>query len=78
MSRKHFTVQQLYLVASVREIKNLLKAAKASQRLARKANDPTRDNHCVVLRMETAPGWADQGAEQISAPSFNIAIANLK
>lgn len=68
---------KLYFVLSVRDIKALLTAAKANQKRYRRRNDLSKDNHTIVLHLETAPGWTAYGEEQISTASLLRAITDL-
>lgn len=66
---------KLYFVLSVREIKQLLKVAEASRDLARRKSDRKKDNHCVVLDLETVDGQTSCGAEQVSTASFHQSLS---
>lgn len=68
---------KLYFVLSVREIKQLLKVAKASRDRARKKSDRSKDNHTIVLNLETVDGHAHQGAEQVATISLHQSLAKL-
>jgi hypothetical protein len=65
---------KLYFVLSVREIKQLLKVAEASRDQARTKSDRKKDNHCIVLDLETVDGHTSRGAEQVSTWSLHAAL----
>jgi len=68
---------KLYLVLSVREIKQLLKVAEASRDIYRKSSDRNKNDHCVTLDLETVDGLPCEGAEQISTISLHKSLAKL-
>lgn len=66
--------KNMYLVLSVKDIKGLLKAAKASQ-AANRPNGRNKDNHCIILHgLHTSEEYPDQ----IGYTSFANAVEQVE